>query len=84
MTFAPPRYRAYLVAGLRPDGTYCVGIFSEPTPTIGMIGSNPSSVQAIAVIDQEEGRDYGEAARLLRQRAGNYYPWMVIPKRGGV
>lgn len=62
---------AYIVAQLRPDGTYRLGIFSEPSPT-GRMDSPP------AVLLQSNGADYGEAVRnvisLARNACGKLNP----------
>ena len=59
---------AYIVAQLRPDGTYLLDIFSEPTPT-ERADSPP------AVFLQAEGNDYREAVRnvisMARSFSGN-------------
>jgi hypothetical protein len=56
---------AYIVAQLRPDGTYVLDIFSEPTPTT-RVDSPP------AVFLQAEGKDYGEAVRSVISMARSF------------
>lgn len=72
---ARPQFSAYLVAGLRPDGTYVASVFSEPHPTI--IG-----LQATAVVWETKAADYGQAKRELLRFAKQTWPWLKITNRG--
>lgn len=49
--------RAYLVAYLAPTGSYSLGFFSEPEPTV--------TRGLTAVVHFEDGRDYADARRAL-------------------
>lgn len=72
---AQPQHSAYLVAGLRQNGTYVASIFSEPHPTI--IG-----LQATAVVWETKAANYDLARRELLRFAKQTWPWMKITNRG--
>lgn len=67
---------AYLVAYLYANGTYKVGIFSEPHPThMGLV--------ATATIDSYVAEDYGAAERRLRRDTALKRPWLRVETCGG-